>query len=116
MPHVLLEVQHEPGGEWRPVGTVDVTTLPGSLVSGAYGGSPRQVYMFGFVDGRPGVWRSRGGADAAVTPAVQAVAAVAWQGLSDLAVPYELETYSESLRTVLRCRFTLVAERGVFYI
>jgi hypothetical protein len=57
MSEVVLEVLGVDG--WVMVGGVGEAEPPGSISSES--GFDRQVYVFGWIDGAPGVWRSEFG-------------------------------------------------------
>jgi hypothetical protein len=84
---VVLEVLV--GGRWRRVGGIGPAQHPGSVSSDDPG--DRQVFVFGYVFGSPGLWRSVAGWDAA-DPATRVVVTSGLTRLSDLAVPYEWST------------------------
>lgn len=84
---VLLEVFAGVPRQWRRVGGVGEPEPLGSVAWDEALG--RQVYLFGFRDGRPGVWRSADGVDVA-SDAVREVITTGLVPVSDLAEPYEL--------------------------
>lgn len=100
---VALELHN--GTRWMPAGSVDEYAPPGSLSSAEPAG--RQVYVFGFIDGTAGVWRSIGGADIE-TPAARAIISAALVVLSDLAQPCELNITRRD-GGALRVRLSLVS-------
>jgi hypothetical protein len=91
--------------EWKrvdpPLGEDDPT---GSMSSEPPEGD-RDVFMFGFYEGAPGVWRSKLGLDIE-TAHIRALASVELEQLSDLAEPYEVNIWRPSVG-LLRIRFVL---------
>lgn len=87
MREVLIEVRTR-SGHFARVATLSESDHPGSISSDEASG--RQVYLFGFVDGRPGVWRSELGIDRA-TPTTRVIESTNFVFLADLERgPYEL--------------------------
>lgn len=84
---VVLEAFTGTPRQWRRVGGVSEPEPLGSISWSEAAG--RQVYLFGFRDGRPGVWRSADGVDVANT-AVREVITTGLVPVSDLAEPHEL--------------------------
>jgi hypothetical protein len=105
-PEVLFEVRSSAG--WTRVGSVSDVEPPGSFSSLEPTG--RQVYMFGWYDERPGVWRSHGGVDSE-NPAVRAITTTGFDQLADLAAgPHEMDVWLAAGRR--RVRFTLSPNDG----
>lgn len=83
---VLLEMRLDE--VWQQVGPpVTQAGDPGSVTREEPSG--RQVYLFGFQDGRPGVWISSFGGDAA-TRQQRTIVSSGLEQLSDLTQPFEL--------------------------
>jgi hypothetical protein len=80
---VVLETLVE--GQWRTIAALDPTDPPGSFSSHVQG---RQVWMFGFWEGQPGVWLSVAGFDVA-SEILRAVSTVGLEQVSDLSEPWE---------------------------
>lgn len=59
MREVVFEIKHD--GNWLKLASMASTEPPGSLTSEEPDG--RQVFLTGWLDGIPGLWRSQGGAD-----------------------------------------------------
>jgi hypothetical protein len=87
--------------DWVRVGSVSEIEPCGSLSSDDPAG--RQVYVFGFRDDTPGVWRAVGGVDV-YNSAVRQIATTGLECLSDLAEPYELEVVRAGHLVRLRFR------------
>jgi hypothetical protein len=98
---IVLELHHR--GEWEPVGVVAEGEAPGSISSRS--GAAREVYVFGWLDGSPGVWRSTGGVDVA-NDFMRAIASEGFARLSELTEPYELTVITRSGRSDVRFRLT----------
>lgn len=102
-PQVTIEVR-PPGAAWRPAGTVCEMEPPGSISSHEPTG--RQLIIFGWWEGRPGVWRSTIGFDIS-TPAFREVTSAHLKRLADLTEgPYERDVWTIAGR--VRGRWTLV--------
>jgi hypothetical protein len=86
-----------------PLGENDPT---GSMSSEPPEGD-REVFLFGFYDGKPGVWRSEGGIDIEISK-LRALMSLGLERLSDLAVPWEVDIWRPSVG-MLRIRFVLEA-------
>lgn len=91
-------------GHWKVIGEISEPEPCGSMSSHEPEG--RQVYMFGWRDDKPGVWRSVRGFDVE-NPAFREVNAIDLEQLSDLAEPFELDVHHERLG-VLRLRLRVV--------
>jgi hypothetical protein len=63
-PSVRLMVR-TPAGAWQEVSSVSANEPTGSISSDDPTTGRRQVFVFGWLDGAPGVWRSRAGFDVA---------------------------------------------------
>jgi hypothetical protein len=103
MSAVVLELHRRSKGEWEQVGIVDEAQPPGSISSRS--GAAREVYVFGWLDGAPGVWRSTGGVDVA-NDLMRAIASEGFDRLSDLTEPYELAVITRTGRADVRFRLT----------
>jgi hypothetical protein len=97
---VELDVRRE-GGDWVQVGAHGKDDAPGSFSSEEERG--RQVYVFGWLNGEPGVWRSKAGADIE-SSVVRAVFSERMEKLSDLSEPYEMIRATEHGPICLRMR------------
>lgn len=91
------------GGEFVPLSEVPAGGTPGSISSHEPDG--RRVYLFGWLEGEPGVWESHG-VDVDLADAVRLVAPAHLERLSTLAEPFELDTTS---RHGVRCRLRFTA-------
>jgi hypothetical protein len=102
-PEVVLEFDAPEG--WRRLGSVSDAEPPGSISSD---GPPRQVYLFGWLDGSPGVWRSVAGIDVE-TPAIREVSTLGLERLADLSDgdAVELIIRRRDRTTTLLVRFRL---------
>jgi hypothetical protein len=80
---VVLEVLGAPG--WIRVGGVGPDEPPGSMSLNDWDG--RDVVMFGWWEGIPGIWRSVGGVDVE-TGSWREIHSLGLEQLSDLAQPY----------------------------
>lgn len=89
---------------WVYAGSVSEVEPAGSLSS--YEPAGRQVYLFGWLDGRPGVWRAHGGIDAE-NQTVREIVTSQFDQLSDLARPLEMTIWHRTAGPILG-RFTLV--------
>lgn len=88
-PEVVLEAKGASG--WVRAGSVGDAEPPGSLSSAEPNG--RQVYIFGWWEGAPGVWRSHGGLDAG-NDALRAITTSGFDRLADLtAGPHEMTVW-----------------------
>lgn len=89
---------------WVSIGSVCENEPPGSITSKPpY--APREVFVFGWYEGGPGVWRSIGGVDVE-TAAVREITSVGFELLADLrAGAYEREMWTR--RLPLKVRFRL---------
>ena len=89
MATVVIEVEQW-AGEWRKVDPpVAEQDRMGSFSSIEESG--REVYLFGFRDGSPGVWRSLAGVDAETERLRAVVPLAGLEQLSDLAEPFEID-------------------------
>lgn len=94
---VRAEVQVK--GRWVPVGTVTRDTPLGSMSDT---GARREVFVFGFIDGVPGVWRSTGGIDVE-RGTERAIFGTGLERLADLTEgPYEREVDRRGRRVRVR--------------
>jgi hypothetical protein len=80
MIRVLVE-QQVGVAPWRWLGAISPSDQPGSITDHAYG--KRQVVVFGWRDGRPGVWLSLAGLDVETGPD-RVVHSAGWETLADL--------------------------------
>ena len=84
MREVILETEAEDG--WSRIGSQSEVEPPGSFdTEGPVG---REVILFGWYEGKAGVWQSRAGIDQA-NAAVRVIDSIGLDLLSDLAEPYE---------------------------
>lgn len=88
-------------GEWRELESVGAD-LMGSISDLTHG---RDVLLFGWHDGVPGVWRSTGGYDRELA-GLRGVNSLGLELLSDLSEPYEM-TVSPQGGGLARVRWTL---------
>jgi hypothetical protein len=86
----ILEVKY--GDSWRLIGSQTETDPPGSISSTSPSGE-REVYMFGWWDGAPGVWRSSGGADVETSEIRFLMVEGELEQLSDLTEPWERDRW-----------------------
>lgn len=91
MKAVHFVISPEPGMPWMPLATLRESDPPGSISSDDPDG--REVIVFGFHDGEPGVWRSRAGFDVADAVARTVFAVEGLEQISDLAEPYECQIW-----------------------
>ncbi len=101
MREVVLEVKTTEG--WEVVGGVSEVEPPGSFTSRS--GDAREVYMFGFYEGGPGVWLSVGGWDTN-NDAVREVHSLGWDRVSDLAEPFRMPVIGPRGRYEIRVKVT----------
>lgn len=101
MREVVVEIE-KPDGEWHRVGSVSEVEPPGSISSDDPAG--RNVYVFGWHQGRVGVWHVWG-VDLA-TPAFRQVLG-ALEPVSDLSETY-VQRINKSERGRMYVRITLV--------
>jgi hypothetical protein len=82
-----------PAGTWQEVSSVNAVEPTGSISSDPTTGR-RQVFVFGWLDGAPGVWRSRAGFDVA-NPAVRVIHTAGLDLLTDFSRSdfYELDVW-----------------------
>lgn len=99
-----LEVAIRRGDMWRVLGTIGDGDREGSMSSITPAG--RQIYVFGWRDGLPGVWRSESGIDVE-TGDIRVVSSFGWEEISDLEEPLELDVETARAGTV-RARFQLI--------
>lgn len=100
-PYVVLEAHGSP--TWLPVGfPLTQDDAPASVTSDEPDG--RQVYLFGWIAGAAGVWRSAAGIDVADS-AVRVIASLDLRRLSTLDEPYELLIYRPAGLRLLRVRY-----------
>ena len=107
-----MTVETFAGVGWLPIGvTVSPDGPPGSLSSQEPAG--RQVYVFGWHDGRCGVWRSVGGADVA-TLHQRVIATAGLEQIADLAFGdhYELDWWKDGTAHRIRFRVWQDGESG----
>lgn len=88
---------------WKQVGPPAYPDLPpGSFSSDEPTG--REVFMFGWVKGEPGVFRSKGGVDIE-DPFQRTIVTQGLERLSDLSMPYEMVLVRPSGLVRLRFRY-----------
>ncbi len=103
---VMLEVAGPDGG-WTRIGTVGPGDPAGTFTS--EGPDGRDLYVFGWRDGAPGLWRSTAGADVA-TGAARAYVTAGLALVSDLAVPCEVTVWRPVLPVPALVRVSLAEE------
>lgn len=104
MRRVTLELQ-DLAGRWVDAGAVAEAEPPGSL-SSTPPGQARQVFVFGWWEGGPGVWRSQAGVDVA-SPAIREVHTSGLERLADLeSGPFQMEVWVK--RRAAQVRFAVV--------
>ena len=99
--HLRVETSYA-GQPWRPLPSVTPNGPPGSVSTDPDHGE-REVYLFGWVDGAAGVWRSVAGFDVEVADVRLIATLEGLEQVSDLAEPYEMDW-----RGLDRLRFTRV--------
>lgn len=95
---VLVETL-APGG-WVSIGTVSEVEPPGSMSS--FDDEGRRVLVFGWWDGKPGVYQSRAGFDIE-TEAFRQIETLGLDLLSDLTEPYEFDVARPGNTIRVRC-------------
>lgn len=90
-----------PAGEWERLGSVSEVEPPGSISSRS--GEAREVYVFGWLEGVCGVWRSVAGVDVE-NDAVREVTSLGFDLVSDLAQPLEMPVITMRGRVQVRFR------------
>jgi hypothetical protein len=98
-----IRVEVTQGQGWRDLVAVEDTGLMGSMTDTTSG---RDVILFGWHQGEPGVWRSSGGFDYEVAE-LRGVDSLGLEHLSDLSEPYERPVIPEHSGLV-RVRWSLV--------
>jgi hypothetical protein len=96
---VVMEVRGR--DDWVRVGSVSDVDPLGSISDERPSG--RQVVMFGWHEGRPGVWLSTGGVDLA-NVAVREVHTLGLERLSDLSEPLVMDRHYRGRRVKVRFR------------
>lgn len=104
MQAVLMEMRY-PDHTWARVGSIGEVEPVASFKSESV--DQRRVFLFGWLDGKPGVWESKAGLDVE-TEAVRALDSLGIEQLSDLAEPFHLKITRGVTRVILR--FTLTEE------
>lgn len=99
MAEVVVELLAAEG--WRRVGGACDVEPPGSISTENVG--QRHVWLFGFVDGEPGLWRSEFGVDLE-TPAWRLIETTNLVCISGLSEPYEMEHGPVEHRVKIRFR------------
>ena len=100
MKYIVLEVRHHHTKAWSAGGHMTRDCYIGSLSS--HPATGREVYLFGWINGQPGVWRSEGGADVAIDVR-RVVLTDGLIPLSDLKEPFHLKIFRpDSTPTYLR--------------
>jgi hypothetical protein len=91
------------GQEWQEAQPVGEGDMLGSLTDLTNG---RDIYLFGWREGRPGVWRAVGGVDTEVGQ-LRKLETVGLEEISDLHEPYECPVVSPGMGLV-RVRWSVV--------
>jgi hypothetical protein len=93
-------------GNWRRMGALAEMEACGSVTSHDPDG--RQVFLFGWLDGSPGVWRSVGGIDMA-NDAFREVHTLGLERLADLTTgPFERPLVTQAGTVRARWRLTAI--------
>lgn len=108
MPHELLVEVQTPDGRWQATGSIKAGMAPGSIAD--EGPVGRQMYVFGWIEGRVGVYRSVAGVDYG-NDAFRAVTSLELSLVSDLSEPCELVVHRPSVGAI-RTRFSLIPGGG----
>lgn len=86
-------------GQWMELPSMRETDFPPGLMS-SYDLGGRQVILFGFLDGKPGVWRSRFGVDVEIGPG-RLITSAGLDRLADLTEgPFERDIITATHRTI----------------
>lgn len=99
---VLMEIKHPTG--WSQLAQLGPDAPPGSVSSESPAG--REIYLFGFVEGTPGVWRSVFGTDVA-EGSHRTIYSIELELLADLrSGPHELPVHQANVGDIT-LRFSL---------
>lgn len=102
---VAIFMQPHGHSEWHRVDPALTPQDPTGSMSSEPPEGDRDLFMFGFYEGAPGVWRSKAGVDIE-TSDVRAMVSTGLERLSDLSEPFEVNIWRPSVG-MLRIRFVL---------